>query len=562
MDELETGKNETSFLDSAIVNGHNLSDKPDNHSDKSVVSDSPASQSLFWPAQPEEETAWHLPPLPSSNRSQAQDEQMLDDLSSTITDRPLRAWLYKWRYRTRAAAASAEQSEVEKDAAELHVQIKTRSERELARLEQIIERLTGEGQSIESELQSARRDLAQSVAQAGIALPIHLMEGAGGTDKDSTNQNMPIHGIKLKHLEDSLEDSKPTIAELAGMHGMRAPGKGSFFTILLSYVMQIFAPLVAGMLLALCLGVLVGLFDIESLQRSDSYPMLMLAAALGFVIVYLMGEVYHHTVGMLGRNLERAEQQEGAPHPPRIRGGLGIAIAFAALAGTLAIAEITSEGLGLRILNQQQIARENRFQGGVASQNTPAASPPALQRGVAGQNRTVPQQPSRPVLNASSTNSSGNLPLIVYMLIGALISGPYLMYKSVSAWNENEEEQRESWLLNQQREWLCARRSEPYVQEALQKSHRVEMLERHLQQVKELLTTEEQKRDKTILMEMPEHIQKRRQAARAAAVGEAAQLHQSIEELINHLEPMPPAPSAPKKAALKKQSVFSLFGRQ
>src|SRR5262249_43051983 len=134
---------------------------------------------------------------------------------------------------------------------------------------------------------------------------------------------------------------------------------------------------------------------------------------------------------------------------------------------------------------------------------------------------------------------SQDIPLVVYMLIGTLISGPYLVYKSVRGWGENEGHLREAWLTNRQRSWIEERRAEPDVQQAFHRAYIVERLVNSVCSAKAQRQATEKERDLALQVELHPSAQARRQAARAAAVGEAARLQQMLEDIVETTEPMP-----------------------
>ena len=127
----------------------------------------------------------------------------------------------------------------------------------------------------------------------------------------------------------------------------------------------------------------------------------------------------------------------------------------------------------------------------------------------------------------------------IYMIIGTLISGPYLFYKASKAWGSSDEHLREAWLIHQQQNWLEARRSLPEVGQAFQLACRVEQLEHSLFDTKVQLKRVETRRAALQNPELDAATQTRRKEARAAAVGEALRLQQMVEEIVDTCEPFP-----------------------
>jgi len=142
----------------------------------------------------------------------------------------------------------------------------------------------------------------------------------------------------------------------------------------------------------------------------------------------------------------------------------------------------------------------------------------------------------------SSLPPEEELWLPLYMVIGTLISGPYLMYKASKSWGESDIQLREAWLLHQQRHWIDDRRARPETGLAFQVACRVEQLENSLYDIKIQLKTLRERRAALYNPQPDAATQVRRKEARAAAVGEALRLQTMIEEMVNVTEPLPSAP--------------------
>ena len=136
------------------------------------------------------------------------------------------------------------------------------------------------------------------------------------------------------------------------------------------------------------------------------------------------------------------------------------------------------------------------------------------------------------------------MPMSIYMIIGTLISGPYLFYKASKAWGSSDEHLREGWLVYQQQNWLEARRAGVEVGQAFQLACRVEQLENSLYDTKVQLKRLETRRAGLQNPELDAAAQTRRKEARAAAVGEALRLQQMVEEIVDVCEPFPQSPQA------------------
>ncbi len=518
------------------------------------------SPSLFWNSSlsEQDELNWFVPPLPHSSEADNQASEMLAEFGEMLPQQPKRAWMLRWNYRTRAAATAEEQAHVEQEAQAQFARIREQAEREIQRIDADVVRLNAQGQELELNLLTAQNAFAESAARAGlhceVAAPAPLVTPSRSrrrrNDEPEPDENAlndaPIGRINPQVVEDALNDAVPTLQEMAGEYGVGPVGHNDTLAKILSFFMQFLAPLVAGMMLALCLGTLVGILDIDTLQRSDSAPQLALSGALGFVIVYLMGELFHTAVATLARSLEtRDPDLAHKPNVPRFQSNMGIAIVLLVIALGLGVAEVTAEGLGIRQLHQQQIARQNRFKGTPVT--TPASSSSSSAANTSTGNGRTSSANAQPAV-AAPIPTSEELPLIVYLVIGTLISGPYLGYKTAKGWSENETHLREAWLTHRQRAWLDERRAQPDVQTAFHHAYTVEQIESNLTRTRLHLHNLEEQRTRALNVELPAGMQTRRREARAAAVGEAARLQQSIEELIDVHEPLPRRPQPTQSA--------------
>ncbi len=527
--------------------------------------------SLFWqqPIAAEEEVNWFVPPLPRREEQGEQVEQLLKELNSMVPHMPMRSWLAKWNYHTRSAASAAEQVDVEREAEKRFSEQCARGEVDGRRLDEMIHSLEGREQAIEGELTDAQKAFAEAAARAGLAclpdpnrlssqpatppvsLDKRLLAAPVAKAKPTvtaapdpiSDLNYAPSGISPQSVEEALQAEVPDLDAVAGQQGVSPIPRLTLWNTILTFFMQFLAPLVCGFMLALCLGTLVGILDLDDFSRRDSMPKFILAAALGFVIVYLMGELFSNTIHALTRALEmKAELDEEElqvardpmtedrsitgrlrafgtfrrPAAPRLRAGLGICGVFILGALFLGFAEVLAEGSGIRELHHQQIARRARFR-------NPALPP------------------------------DEELPWLLYMVIGTLISGPYLMYKASKAWGESDIQLREAWLLHQQRSWIDDRRARPETGHAFQAATRVEHLENSLYDIKIQLKTLRERRASLFNPQPDAASQSRRKEARAAAVGEALRLQTMIEEMVNVTEPLPvaqqPAPARAPNAA-------------
>lgn len=486
--------------------------------------------SLFWqhPISDQEEVNWFVPPLPRREEKHEEVNGLLSELCDHMKDTPMRAWLVRWNYATRSAAAAGEEVDVELEAEQRFAIQQERAEVECKKIDAMLSSLENREKETETELIAAQKSFAEASANAGLACnpdPKYLTSRFN--EADLTDFYFAPSGINPQCVEDAVQAIVPDLDAVAGEQGVSPTQRHSLWSTILTYFMQFLAPLVCGFMLAICLGTLVGILDLDDFSRRDSFPKFALSAALGFVIVYLMGEIFSNAVHSLTRTLEeRGEDGEQAPPPlpntqsayppgrvtpeftrskstpPTLRTGKRIAIGLIVVALCLGFAEVVAEGIGIRELHRQQMARRARFGGG----------------GIGG-------------------HGEEELPILMYLLIGTLISGPYLFYKASKAWGESDLQLREAWLIHQQRAWVDYRRARPETQLAFQVACHVEQLEKSLYDIKMQIKRLHKNRVALENLEPDKHTQARRKEARAAAVGESLRLQNMIEEIVDTHEP-------------------------
>ena len=472
--------------------------------------------SLFWqsPLSEDEEINWFVPPLPHREEHGEEVVEHLRKLQGMMQGTPKRAWLLHWDYLTRTSSSAKEHIEVERESESRFSATLKRSGEEAERLDKAIASLRLREEEIRNRLESAQKEFAEAAASAGLSVEPHLKAAEPKTaqiDKDSHDDLRSFRsGINTQSVEEALQNEVPDLVSVAGEHGVSPIPKQTIWGTILTFFMQFLAPVICGFMLALSLGTLVGILDLDDFQRRDSLPKFALAASLGFVIVYLMGEVFSHSIHSLTRALEERGEEE-TPDPsrrrfsaPRVKGGKEIAIALMGGALFLGFAEVIAEANGIRELHHQQIARRERFRS--VDSNAPRES---------------------------------EQPFVVYLIIGTLISGPYLLYKTAKSWGESELHLREAWLHHQQRNWVDDRREREETGLAFQLACRVEQLENNLFEVRNDLKRQEAKRAALQNPEPDKGMQIRRKEARAAAVGEALRLQNIIEEIVDSTEPLP-----------------------
>ncbi|MDQ3812557.1 MAG: hypothetical protein M3347_01245 [Armatimonadota bacterium] len=474
---------------------------------------------LFWRHllhERDEKIVWLHPPVPSHRQHDGKTQNLLGGLVNLLRQKnPYRAWLLLWTYHTRAAAA---QEEMEDIVRETHLALAEPVERAeqtdsgglVIPHHETPHRVQDQSLiPLETALAEARQSFAQAAAQAGLIYDASAMSDATATtdapDSSYTVFGMPFLKVRKgdaaeategqrppiaehrtaainPHLvERALQDSAPSLEDIAGQYGME-PAADKKRSGWLERLFVALAPMVSGFMLALCLGTLVGLVNLRILRSADvrfmDYVPFIGALLLGSVLVFLMGELVATATHSLAHALEMHDSYTDSKDAcPRLRGELVMASLFLGSVLLLGIAEVTAEAIGLRTLHLERI-------------------------------RTL----------ALTGTRETTLSLWLYFVIGLLISGPYLLYKASRAWSESQQRLREAWLVHKQMVWLQERRKDVSVQEAFRLAYRVEQLEARLSRIR-----------------------KRLDESRSAAVGEALRLHRMVEDIVAEQESLTPS---------------------
>lgn len=465
---------------------------------RDAATEKPAA-SLFWhdpAALKNTDMVWYDPPVPIRQDRSAATEGLLDRLAALVGENARRSWLVKWTYHERTKAAAAEMEEVEAEAREELATRRVYAGKQQDELDGALRTLKESRLLAEEDLRAAHSGFAEAAANAGLTLP--------------------ADGVTPTRVQAALLDIAPGLTEIAGENGV-SPVEDHHWTIggIVKAVFIFLAPWTAGFMLALCLGTLVGLLDLSVLRQPEqNRAQIVLAALLGFVIVYLMGEVVSGAVATLARGQETAAAED----TPRYRWGGRMAGVLLGVALLLVTAEITAETFGIRQLHQQHI---------IMLQRSAATNADGSLAGVAGE------------------EGGQLLPLYVYALMGLLISGPYIAYKSSRAWSDSETQMREAWLLKHQRAWVDRKWATPDVQKSFRLAHMIQRLEAEIGILDARLKEARAERDGLQQADVSPETKARRNAARVAAVGESARLHQMVESLVEEGDDANPAPAEP-----------------
>lgn len=466
-----------------------------NGSAKAPPANDPALHRHSGLTERESEMRWFTPAVPSPADSLQDAEASLDGVIDTLPNN--RGWqeYLRWTYNTRVRPAAQELQAAER-AAEAHAAERAeRSARQQDDLERKVSALEERRAQVADQLEQAADAYATAMGEAGLA-------------------SLPDEGpINPKHVQDALHDSAPTIEELAGERGLVPADHG--LATFGKQLMEGGAPVVCGIMLAICVGTLTGLIQLIDLRNLDRPTMLVLAVALGTVIVSLIGSLVQTAVATLVQRQEERHHPDGEPPVPTLRAGVFVGFILAACL-IFFIAEVTAEGLGLRDLHLQRLVEASRLSG-------PGAHDPSTQL----------------------------LPMWIYIIVGTLISGPYIFYKAAKGWKEGERLQRLAWLKHRRLDRVRAMFREEPVQRALANARRTESLSKRLAEVDEQLAAARERLEEAQEPGLSPQMKARLEYATGAAVGEAMRLHGLVEQFVNEVDPLP---GSPKRAGAGRKN--------
>ncbi len=291
------------------------------------------------------------------------------------------------------------------------------------------------------ELQHAREalEMAQSDfmrAMAAAKLPLPDPPAPSRWRKQPTQEE----AISPALVERSLRIGFASDDEVCGEQGIAPPpSKGSIWHTVGQWLFEFFAPLAAGLLLGVNLGVITGLLSLEVLQRSETLWLVSLAAVIGLFVEKLVGNTAYSLASSAAQAGERRQDLAVAEPFPSIRHG-GRLAGSALLVALLTVAIATVDALGLYMLYQER-QHEMQLTGGAIGMQAP---------------------------------------LWLFFVVGSIISAPYIVYKTVRGWRDPEIQQREARVAYLQWKHVERRRKEPSVQLAFQKAQEVQNLREHI----------------------------------------------------------------------------------
>jgi hypothetical protein len=453
----------------------------------------------FWQEPPEEDT-WFVPPQPhGQNRLQV--EKHLLEMRAMMEQHnlPAHAIDLLWKYHTGADIAQRELRLVYEETGE-----------ELSKLHQ-------EYRTKRDEWRKAREDFVAAFSASRLSW--YHEPAIKGKNEPGTPQALSAptgnDGVSLMHIEDALRHNTPTPQEICGQDGIEPVStEMRWYHRLYHLLMETFAPLAAGFLLGLNISIITGLLELSDLKRGDRLWLFMIAGIIGLCVEKLLGESHYNLFGSLSRRIEPRQQA----HPDKIpfpyhRSTLLVGVLLSLLF-IVDIATLTVDALGLRMLHLQNIA-DQKF------------------------------------LNVQADTL---LPMYVYLIIGTIVSMPYLFYKAIKGWKDSESKLRESAIIAAQRAYMENKRGEPDVQNAFRLAQRAHDLQSDLQEIQGRISLLRTTRD----------------AARTAATGETGRFHQYWDILLGCIETLqePGSKRNPRSTAPREQRpsllsrILGLFGRR
>lgn len=340
-------------------------------------------------------------------------------------------------------------------------------------LEPLRERRIAELQQTQEALEVAQSEFMRAMAAA--KLPIPEPPPARPWSRVPADPE-PISPLVV---ERALRVNFASDDEVCGEQGIAPPpSKSNLWNVVGQWLFDLFAPLAAGLLLGVNLGVTTGILSLEVLQRSEALWLVSLAAVIGLFVEKLVGNTAHSLAASAAQASEQRNLLSMGEPFPTIRSTSRLAFS-ALLVVVLTIAIATVDALGLHILYQER-QHEMRLTGGTA--------------GVA-------------------------VPFWVFFVVGAIISAPYIVYRVVRGWREPEIQQREARVAYLQWKHVERRRKEPSVQVAFIRAQEVQNLRERRNQLQEEIR----------------RIEARLDAARMECIGSTRQFCDYWHELIQWL---------------------------
>ncbi|MFN3689589.1 MAG: hypothetical protein ACK4UU_01535 [Fimbriimonadales bacterium] len=334
-------------------------------------------------------------------------------------------------------------------------------------------------------IEQAQSEFTKAMAQAKIPFP-----EPPKPRKRSKTPPAP-EPISPQLVERALKADFASDDEVCGEQGI-APmsSKGSLWDTVGQWLFELAAPLAAGLLLGVNLGVIVGLLNLEVLQRAETLWLVAMAAIIGLFVEKLVGNTAYSLASSAAQASEQRDALDTAAPFPSMRSTRRV-ILFGLVISLMTFAIALVDALGLHLLYEER--------------------------------RNAPENPTE----------DAPIPFWVFLIAGLIISTPYIIYKAVKGWREPEIRQREARIAYLHWKHVERRREEPAVQNAFAKAQEVQNLY--------------ERRD--WLTHQIEHIAARLDSARTECVGSTQRFRAYWDSLVEWLsrERAPYAPESVRR---------------
>jgi hypothetical protein len=337
---------------------------------------------------------------------------------------------------------------------------------------------TGEVERDKKALEQARRDrheaaeaFVAAMAEAGLPLDpaVHLHDPRNHPSEQA---------ITLTRVEGALDQDCARPDEIAGRYGIEPPDDLAppWHTQLVRTAVNWILPVAVGIVFGINLAVLTGFVDLDRLGKGQGLVYALIGVIAGIAIEAAAGYAAAGTARILAHSREPDPFDEGSF--PRHRVGVWLFLAITLLLLLIAGGIVIVDALGLHELHRQSI------------------------RGELSENIEEQLQP-----------------FWVYLMAGAVISLPYLLFKFLTSWFSSASRLRHARLSLLAQRYLSERRRDPAVRNAFVAAQRVQNL--HEQE--------------NWLTKSIERWERRHDAAREAASTEAQKFRDLWNQLIQVL---------------------------
>lgn len=356
------------------------------------------------------------------------------------------------------------------------------------------EAYTQQLEQIERALAEAQTAFMQAMARAKIPLPLPEEK------KRRHKKPQPPEPIRPALVEKALKADFASDDEVCGEQGIAPVStRGNIWTMVGRWLFEFGAPLFAGLLLGVNLGVIVGLLSWETLQRAEALWLVVLAAIIGLFVEKLVGETAYAVAASTAMASEKRNTLPNTEPFPHMYSLLRVGIFIIAVV-VLTAAVALVDAIGLYTLYKERM-QEAQLTGAAATEE---------------------------------------FAFWVFLLVGLIVSAPYIVNKAVKGWREPEIRQREARIAYLHWKHVERRRQEPEVQEAFVRA----------QEVQNLHDMREQ------LLHTLDDIKARLDSARINCIGNTQRFVEYWHALVEHIK-REQAPYAPRNGLLRARTNHS-----